>query len=71
MSGFDDIARAAASGGKARCSCRHKARDGKAQTKCAFCRGTGTVEACPLCDGSGFNPKTQKACVQCGGRGCR
>lgn len=71
MGAFDDIAAAAAKGGKARCSCRTRTRDLKPKRDCKVCKGTGTLEACSWCKGAGFDASTQAACKRCEGRGCR
>jgi hypothetical protein len=42
----------------------------KHPSSCA-CRGTGWIEICEACEGTGYNGKMQKVCGPCGGEGAR
>jgi hypothetical protein len=56
---------------KGPCNCAGRTRDKKPRRGCPKCAGSGTVEVCDACDGSGFNKDTQRACARCEGKGYR
>ena len=54
---------------KGRCGCANHTRDKKPRRACPKCAGSGVVEVCDACDGSGFNAALQRACSRCEGKG--
>ena len=51
------------------CNCKHHTKGGKPRKQCSMCHGTGKLKACLTCEGTGWNPTTNKACPKCQGNG--